>query len=100
MPRTIPLVAHIRRNQMKAKVVIIEGYWKDTRESFEKRCVVMPSGATDSMRDEVLDEARSGLGFNGIFYEFESGDPIVGEHLDFVVVFYHPVSEIELGELQ
>jgi len=85
---------------MKAKVVIIEGYWKDTRESFEKRCVVMPSGATDSMRDEVLDEARSGLGFNGIFYVFESGDQIVGEHLDFVVVFYHPVSEIELGELQ
>jgi hypothetical protein len=85
---------------MKAKVVIIEGYWKDTRESFEKRCVVMPTGATDSMRDEVLDEACSGLGFNGIFYVFESGDPIVGEHLDFVVVFYHPVSEIELGELQ
>jgi len=85
---------------MKAKVLVIEGYWKDTRESFEKRCVVMPKGATDSMRDEVLDEARSGLGFNGIFYVFESGDPIVGEHLDFVVVFYHPVSEIELGELQ
>jgi len=85
---------------MKAKVVIIEGYWKDTRESFEKRCVVMPKDATDSMRDEVLDEARCGLGFNGIFYVFESGDPIVGEHLDFVVVFYHPVSEIELGELQ
>ena len=59
---------------MKAQVVIIEGYWKDTRESFEKRCVVMPKGATDSMRDEVLDEARCGLGFNGIFYVFEEGD--------------------------
>jgi hypothetical protein len=80
---------------MKAKVVIIEGYWKDTRESFEKRCVVMPKGATDSMRDEVLDDVGK-----DIFYVFEAGDPIVGEHLDFVVVFYHPVSEIELGELQ
>jgi hypothetical protein len=80
---------------MKAKVVIIEGYWKDTRESFEKRCVVMPKDATDSMRDEVLDDVGK-----DIFYVFEAGDPIVGEHLDFVVVFYHPVSEIELGELQ
>jgi len=80
---------------MKAKVVIIEGYWKDTRESFEKRCVVMPKDATDSMRDEILDDVGK-----DIFYVFESGDPIVGEHLDFVVVFYHPVSEIELGELQ
>ena len=80
---------------MKAKVVIIEGYWKDTRESFEKRCVVMPKGATDSMRDEVLDDVGK-----DIFYVFEEGDPIVGEHLDFVVMFYHPVREIELGELQ
>lgn len=80
---------------MKAKVVIIEGYWKDTRESFEKRCVVMPKGATDSMRDEVLDDVGK-----DIFYVFEAGDPIVGEHHDFVVVFYHPVNEIHLGELQ
>jgi hypothetical protein len=85
---------------MKAQVVIIEGYWKDTRESFEKRCVVMPKGATDSMRDEVLDEACSGLGVNGIFYVFEEGQQILGEHDDFVVVFYHPTREIELGELQ
>ena len=85
---------------MKAQVVIIEGYWKDTRESFEKRCVVMPKGATDSMRDEVLDEARCGLGFDGIFYVFEEGEQILGERYDFVIVFYHPVSEIHLGELQ
>jgi len=85
---------------MKAKVVIVEGYWKDTRESFEKRCVVMPKGATDSMRDEVLDEARCGLGFNGIFYVFDGGEQIIGEHHQFVVVFCHPVSEIELGEMQ
>ena len=80
---------------MKAKVVIIEGYWKDTRESFEKRCVVMPKDATDSMRDEVLDDVGK-----DIFYVFEAGDPIVGEHYDFVIVFYHPTREIELGELQ
>lgn len=85
---------------MKAQVVIIEGYWKDTRKSFEKRCVVMPKGATDSMRDEVLDEARCGLGFDGIFYVFEEGEQILGEHYDFVIVFYHPVNEIHLGELQ
>ena len=85
---------------MKAQVVIIEGYWIDTRESFEKRCVVMPKGATDSMRDEVLDEARCGLGFDGIFYVFEESEQILGEHYDFVIVFYHPVNEIHLGELQ
>ena len=80
---------------MKAQVVIIEGYWKDTRESFEKRCVVMPKGATDSMRDEVLDDVGK-----DIFYVFEEGEQILGEHYDFVIVFYHPTREIELGELQ
>ena len=85
---------------MKAQVVIVEGYWKDTRESFEKRCVVMPKQASDSMRDEALDEARCGFGVNGIFYVFEEGEQILGEHLDFVIVFYHPVDEIELGEVQ
>ena len=85
---------------MKAQVVIVEGYWKDTRESFEKRCVVMPKDATDSMRDEALDEPRCGFGVNGIFYVFEEGEQILGEHLDFVIVCYHPVDEIELGEVQ
>ena len=80
---------------MKAKVVIVEGYWKDTRESFEKRCVVMPKGATDSMRDEILDDVGK-----DIFYVFEEGQQILGEHYDFVIVFYHPTREIELGELQ
>ena len=80
---------------MKAQVVIIEGYWKDTRESFEKRCVVMPKGATDSMRDEILDDIGK-----DIFYVFEEGEQILGEHYDFVIVFYHPTREIELGELQ
>ena len=80
---------------MKAQVVIIEGYWIDTRESFEKRCVVMPKGATDSMRDEILDDIGK-----DIFYVFDGGEQIIGEHHQFVVVFYHPVSEIEIGELQ
>jgi hypothetical protein len=80
---------------MKAQVVIVEGYWKDTRESFEKRCVVMPKGATDSMRDEILDDVGK-----DIFYVFEEGEQILGEHYDFVIVFYHPTREIELGELQ
>ena len=80
---------------MKAQVVIVEGYWKDTRESFEKRCVVMPKQASDSMRDEILDDVGK-----DIFYVFEEGEQILGEHLDFVIVFYHPVDEIELGEVQ
>ena len=80
---------------MKAQVVIVEGYWKDTRESFEKRCVVMPKQASDSMRDEILDDVGK-----DIFYVFEEGEQILGEHLDFVIVFYHPVREIELGEVQ
>jgi hypothetical protein len=80
---------------MKAKVIVVEMYWKDTRNRFEKRCVVMPEGATDAMRDAILEDDG-----NDIFYVFESGDPIVGEHPDFVVVFYHPVSEIELGDHQ
>lgn len=80
---------------MKAQVVIVEGYWKDTRESFERRCVVMPKQASDSMRDEILDDVGK-----DIFYVFEEGEQILGEHLDFVIVFYHPVREIELGELQ
>ena len=80
---------------MKAQVVIVEGYWKDTRKSFEKRCVVMPKGATDSMRDEILDDVGK-----DIFYVFEEGEQILGEHYDFDIVFYHPVNEIEIGELQ
>ena len=80
---------------MKAQVVIVEGYWKDTRESFEKRCVVMPKQASDSMRDEILDDVGK-----DIFYVFEGGEQILGEHLDFVIVFYHPVRELELGEVQ
>lgn len=85
---------------MKAVVICIEGYWKDERTKphsrFERRCVVMPAGATDSIRDEVLRE----VGDDSIFFVFEEGEAIVGEHLDFVVDFYNPISVIELGELQ
>ncbi len=81
---------------MKAAVICIEGYWKDTHQRFEHRCVVMPAGATDSMRDEVLRE----VGDDNIFFVFEEGERIVGEHLDFVVSFFNPISIIELGELQ
>lgn len=80
---------------MKAQVVIVEGYWKDTRQSFEKRCVVMPKQASDSMRDEILDDVGK-----DIFYVFEEGEEILGKHLDFVILFYHPVRELELGEVQ
>ena len=81
---------------MKASVICIEGYWKDDRKSFEHRCVVMPKGASDSMRDEILKEVRD----DDVFYVFDEGEPIVGTHLDFVVEFYNPIYEIELGEVQ
>ena len=81
---------------MKATVVIVEGYWKNDRESFEHRCLIMPKDATDSMRDEILKD----VGDDSLFYIFEEGEQIVGEHLDFVVDFYNPLWDIELGELQ
>jgi hypothetical protein len=81
---------------MKATVVIIEGYWKDDRRKFEHRCLVMPKDASDSMRDEIIKD----VGDDSIFYVFEEGEQILGEHRDFVVVFYHPVRSIELGAVQ
>jgi hypothetical protein len=80
---------------MKAKIICIEGYWKDDRKPFEQRCVVMPKEATDSMRDAILDDVGKGL-----FYIFDENERILGEHLDFVVEFYNPVYEIELGAVQ
>jgi len=82
---------------MKAKIICIEGYWKDSRKPIERRCVVMPKGATDSMRDEILKEARC---MSDIFFIFEEGEPILGEHRDFVVEFNNLINEINLGEVQ
>jgi hypothetical protein len=81
---------------MKAQVICIEGRWKDDRKSFEYRCLIMPKGASDSVRDEILKD----VGDDSLFYIFEEGEQIVGEHLDFVVDFYNPLWEIEVGELQ
>ena len=81
---------------MKAQVICIEGRWKDDRKSFEHRCLIMPKDATDSVRDEILKD----VGDDSLFYIFEEGEQIVGEHLDFVVDFYNPLWDIELGELQ
>ena len=81
---------------MKAQVVIIEGYWKDTRKSFEKRCVVMPKGATDSMRDEIMKEFED----SQFFYIFNEDERILGEHRDFIVDFKNPISEYNMGAVQ
>lgn len=81
---------------MKAQVICIEGRWKDDRKSFEQRCLIMPKGASDSVRDEILKD----VGDDSLFYIFEEGEQIVGEHLDFVVDFYNPLWDIEIGELQ
>ena len=86
---------------MKARVICIEGYWKDTHEKFEHRCVVMPAGATDSIATEVLKEINGSLGFqDGIFYVFGEDERIVGEHKHFVVDFCNPIYELDVGELQ
>ena len=86
---------------MKAKVICIEGYWKDDHKRFERRCVVMPNAATDSMATDILEGVKGSLGFhNDIFYVFGEGDRIVGEHREFVVEFCNPIYEIDMGELQ
>lgn len=86
---------------MKAKVICIEGYWKDDHKRFEHRCVVMPKGATDSIATEVLKDINGSLGFqDGIFYVFGEGDRIVGEHKHFVVDFCNPIYEVDVGEVQ
>ena len=79
---------------MKATLVIVEGYWTNTHERFEERCLIMPKGASDSMRDEILKD------MGDVFYVFNEGDQILGEHAQFVVTFYHPVRHFELGEVQ
>jgi hypothetical protein len=56
----------------------------------------MPKGASDSVRDEILKD----VGDDSLFYIFEEGEQIVGQHLDFVVDFYNPLWDIEIGELQ
>ena len=87
---------------MKAQVICIEGRWNDQRthphSHFERRCLIMPKGASDSVRDEILDDANALV--KNIFYIFEEGEQIVGEHLDFVVDFYNPLWDIEIGEMQ
>ena len=79
---------------MKATVLVVEGYWTNSRERFEERCVVMPKGASDSKRDEILKDVGD------VFYVFNEGDQILGAHTQFVVVFYHPVRTIDFGEVQ
>ena len=80
---------------MKARVICIEGYWNDDpHKRFEHRCLVAPLGLSDDQRDELLELAND----DSLFYVFEEGEPIVGKHLDFTVVFYNPIHDINLGE--
>ena len=82
---------------MKVKVICIEGYWNDEPDCcFERRCAVLPAGElTVVQRAEMFDELTTEM-----FYLFEHDEPIVGKHLDFTVVFYNPVGEIDFGEMQ
>jgi len=81
---------------MKAKVICIEAYWNDDplREHFERRCLVIPEGATLEQRQECLDEVNS----RELLHMFEPDERIVGVHEDFTVFFYNPIYEIELAE--
>jgi hypothetical protein len=76
-----------------AKLICIEGYWNDDNKPFEKRCLVMPLGLTDSMRDEVLDSL---IDKNNLFYIFDAGERIMGVHRDFTVTFMNPIDELEV----
>ena len=81
---------------MKAQVICIEGRWKDNNQSFERRCLVMPKDASDSMRDEIMKDFED----SQFFYIFDEGERILGEHLDFIVDFKNPISEYEVGGVQ
>ena len=82
---------------MKAKVICIEGYWNDEPDyRFENRCLVAPLGLSDDQRDVMLEIAND----NSLFYVFDEDETIVGKHLDFTVVFYNPIYDIELGEMK
>ena len=76
-----------------AKLICIEGYWNDDNKAFEHRCLVMPLGLSDSMRDSVLDNL---IDRNNLFYIFESGERIMGKHRDFTVTFINPIREMEV----
>lgn len=76
-----------------AKLICIEGYWNDDNKPFEHRCLVMPLGLSDSMRDSVLDNL---IDRNNLFYIFESGERIMGKHRDFTVTFINPIDEVEV----
>jgi hypothetical protein len=81
-------------NKVKVEVIYIEGYWKDNHHRCSNLCVIMSAGGSDSLRDRALRE----IGDDDIFYVFEEGEQIVGEHLDFVVTSYSPVKDVIVYE--
>ena len=81
---------------MKVKVICIEGRWKDDNQAFERRCLVMPKGASDSMRDEIMKEFED----SQFFYIFNEGERILGEKNSMVVVSFRVLEELEMGAVQ
>lgn len=83
---------------MKAKVICIEGFWNDEqpRVNFEYRCLVVPLGVTDAQREQLLELAND----ESLFYLFDEDELIIGDHGEFTVFFYNPISEIEIGEMK
>ena len=77
-----------------AKLICIEGYWNEPHKPrLEERCLVMPVGLTDSMRDIVIDSV---IDKDKLFYIFDAGDRIMGEHKAFTVTFINPLFEMEV----
>jgi hypothetical protein len=77
-----------------AKLICIEGYWNEPHKPrLEERCLVMPSGLTDSMRDVVLREL---INRDNVFYIFDAEDSVMGEHKAFTVTFVNPIYEVEV----
>lgn len=79
---------------MQAKVIYVRARWKDTLEVFEGKCIVLPKGITESMRDAVIEEDNEDC-----FFFFDEGEQIIGEHLDFEIFSSDIVCDFDIETL-
>lgn len=74
---------------MNAELICIEARWHDTGEQFERRCLIIPPGFSDEMRQVILDDYD-----NTIFFVFDSREQVIGRHNDFTVYFFNPLRSL------
>lgn len=70
---------------MIEQYLTIFGYWKDTKETFERLCKV-DSRMNPHHKDHQAFIAS--MEDDSIFYYFEPDEPIMGNHTDFYVYKY------------